>query len=302
MKENTALVLGADIGGSHIASAVVDLHRNEIVPRTHFHSELDNKGSQEAILATWAGTIKDSLAAGARILGADPAEVAGIGIAMPGPFDYPKGIGLFQGNDKYECLYGVDVRGQLAGKLGLNGDRLHFFNDAFSFAKGAALHQGVIDKRCVCLTLGTGFGASFLEGRLPLTGGDNVPKNGRLWDLPLEDGIADDHFSTRWFVNRFRELSGHSCKGVREILALDDPATGPLFAEFNEKLGRFLAPHLKKFGAEALLIGGNIAKAHPYFLAELQTYLGERVQIHMVEDTERAIILGSSRLMELDFW
>ena len=31
------------------------------------------------------------------------------GVAIPGPFDYQSGVGLFAGVGKFEALYGVDV-------------------------------------------------------------------------------------------------------------------------------------------------------------------------------------------------
>ena len=36
-------------------------------------------------------------------------NVKGIGFAMPGPFDYVKGICYIQGVAKYENLYGINV-------------------------------------------------------------------------------------------------------------------------------------------------------------------------------------------------
>jgi glucokinase len=45
-----------------------------------------------------------------------------IGISMPGPFDYENGICLIKGQNKYEALYGLYIKGLLADKLGIEPD------------------------------------------------------------------------------------------------------------------------------------------------------------------------------------
>ncbi|WP_181308599.1 ROK family protein [Rufibacter sp. XAAS-G3-1] len=304
MAEDKNIVLGVDIGGSHITAAAVDLDRFEIIAGTSFNREINNKASKEAIIGAWADTVREVLKTCIQTVGLDRKKVAGIGIAMPGPFDYLNGVGMFEGNDKYESLYKVDVREPLSQLVNIPEEKIHFFNDATSFAVGAALQQKVLHHRTVGLTLGTGFGAAFLMNGLPAAEHSQVPENGCLWDKSFKDGIADDYFSTRWFVRQYEAMTGQACKGVREIVAFNNAATHQVFEEFIENLTEFLAPHLERFKADVLMMGGNIAKAHPLFLEALKKSLGVPLglQMEIVNNTESCNILGASHLMSLDYW
>ncbi len=90
------------------------------------------------------------------------------GVAVPGPFDYEHGIGLFAGVAKFEALYGVDVGAALAAGLPGPPGPIVFLNDADAFLWGEWLF-GVAagHDRCVAITLGTGIGSAFVaDGRL----------------------------------------------------------------------------------------------------------------------------------------
>lgn len=71
----------------------------------------------------------------------------------------------------------------------------------------------------VAITLGTGFWSSFISERKAIETGNTVPDGGCLWHLPYKEGIADDYFSTRWFVTNFNEKS-EQITGVRRIAQL----------------------------------------------------------------------------------
>ncbi len=63
-------------------------------------------------------------------------EIITIGIAMPGPFDYEQGISLMKGMQKYDSLYGMNIRQILAERLGIPGEHITFINDAEAFYAG----------------------------------------------------------------------------------------------------------------------------------------------------------------------
>ncbi|UJH92863.1 ROK family protein [Antarcticibacterium sp. 1MA-6-2] len=127
-----------------------------------------------------------------------------------------------------------------------------------------------------------------------------------MWDKKFKDGVADDYFSTRWFVQRYNQLSGkEGINGVKEIVAANDRYTQEVFKEFSENLGEFLAPYVHGFNPDILIIGGNIAKAHELFLpAVLENFESANFNLTMkiIENTEEAGIVGSSYLFHPDFW
>ena len=84
MKKNIAI--GADIGGSHITCAAIDLVSGKILRETLTERAVNNKAQADVIINVWAEALSGALA------NVSFKKVKGIGFAMPGPFDYVKGI------------------------------------------------------------------------------------------------------------------------------------------------------------------------------------------------------------------
>ena len=207
MKQN--LAIGVDIGGSHISCAAVDLKSLAVLHETRTERPVDNKAEASEIIGVWVRALSDvikKLPAG---------SLKGIGFGMPGPFDYVKGISYIKGVAKYENLYGCNVKNAIADNLGFSGDfPVRFMNDVSTFAVGEAL-VGKASKaeRSMAVTLGTGFGSAFISNRIPIVDGPEVPKLGCVYHLPYGDNIADDYFSTRWFIGRYKKLTGRDGMG-----------------------------------------------------------------------------------------
>jgi glucokinase len=295
------LAIGTDIGGSHISCAAVDLVTGKILKETLNEREVDNQAKANVIINIWSEALSG-------VLSKIPLEkVKGIGFAMPGPFDYVKGICYIKGVAKYENLYGFNITDAISSSLEVPDDFLiRFMNDASSFAVGEAW-AGSAANANRSLTLGTGFGSAFISNRIPVVDGTEVPKIGCVYHLPYKNGIADDYFSTRWFLGRYKEATGKELKGVRELadLAGSEKLVMDLFTEFGDNLGIFLAPWLRKFKAEILVIGGNISLAYNLFGDVFEASLkkekcSSRVVLSKLK--EDAALLGSAYLLDDDFW
>jgi glucokinase len=301
MKKNIAI--GTDIGGSHISCAAVDLDSGKILRETLTERSVNNQAQASEIIAVWSealSCVMDKLQDG---------EVKGIGFAMPGPFDYVKGISYIRGVAKYENLYGFNITEAISASLNVNEEFIiRFMNDASSFAVGEAwAGSAVTSNRSLSITLGTGFGSAFISNRIPIVDGPEVPKLGCIYHLPYNDGIADDYFSTRGLLGRYKNLTGKELDGVKQLaeLAPIDKIAADLFIDFGDKLGLFLAPWLKKFKAEIIVIGGNISNAYPLFGEVLE----KRVEMEdcnckvvLSKLKEDAALLGSAYLLDDDFW
>jgi glucokinase len=300
MKKNIAI--GADIGGSHITCAAIDLFTGSILRDTISEREVNNQAPANDIIGVWADALSGSLK---KV----PFEnVKGIGFAMPGPFDYVKGICYIRGVAKYENLYGISVRDAIAKALKVPEDFLiRFMNDASSFAVGEAWAGSAIKAgRSLSITLGTGFGSAFISDRIPIVDGPLVPKTGCVYHLPYRDGIADDYFSTRGLLGRYKNITGIELKGVKELAALAaDKKVMDLFADFGDNLALFLAPWLTGFGAEILVIGGNISHAYNLFGEFFESRLKKEncaCKVALSKLKEDAALMGSAYLLDDDFW
>jgi len=297
------IAIGVDIGGSHITAVAVDMEKHIIIEASRASSPVDNKAEADEILKVWNDTLRKVLK-GMQIF-----NLRGIGFAMPGPFDYVNGICLIRGVPKYEKLYGINVGKAISSALGLPCDcRVRFMNDASSFAVGEAWAGKAADfRKMMAITLGTGFGSAFLSDRIPVVEGETVPKMGCVYHLPFGNGIADDYFSTRWFISRYKEATGLVAEGVKEIAlaAKSDPAVRDIFKEFGTNLGAFLAPWLKRFGAEILVTGGNISHAWELFRETFENELKKaecNTAVAISELKEDAALLGSAYLHDEKFW
>ena len=300
---NKNIAIGTDIGGSHISCAAVDLISGKIIRETLTERSVDNQAQAGTIISIWAQALSAVLAK------VSLENVKGIGFAMPGPFDYVKGICYIRGVAKYENLYGLNIADAISDSLGIKDSILiRFMNDASSFAVGEAWTGSASRfNRSLSITLGTGFGSAFISNHIPIVDGPEVPKLGCIYHLPFKDGIADDYFSTRGLLYRYKKLTGKELKGVKDLaaLAVDNKTVKNLFTDFGDNAGLFLAPWLKKFRAEILVIGGNISLAYNLFGDVLEDRLRKEncnCEVAISKLKEDAALLGSAYLLDDDFW
>ena len=295
--------IGTDIGGSHITCAAIDLASGKIIRDTLTENPVDNQAAASVIIGTWTQALSAVLSK------VTLENVKGIGFAMPGPFDYVKGICYIRGVAKYENLYGFNIADAIASSLGVDdGFLIRFMNDASSFAVGEAWAGSAANfNRSLSITLGTGFGSEFISNRIPIVDGPEVPKLGCIYHLPYREGIADDYFSTRGLLSRYKKLTGKELNGVKELasMAATDKIAMELFTDFGDNAGMFLAPWLKKFRAEILVIGGNISHAYNLFGNVFEERLKKEncnCEVALSKLKEDAALLGSAYLLDDDFW
>jgi predicted NBD/HSP70 family sugar kinase/mannose-6-phosphate isomerase class I len=296
-------ILGLDIGGSHLGGALTDAGTGRLVEGTFHQVPIDSSADSAGILAQWGEGIR-------RVLGTVPVTLlTGIGISMPGPFDYRNGISRIRGLHKYDALYGMDIRQALQKELGLaSGAPVLFQNDAICFGLGEYLAGAAAGcGRVVALTLGTGMGAAFLDRGQPVQQGQEVPPGGTLYQLPFGEGTAEDYFSGRGVKSLYQSLhpseeagaAPHGAKEVYERALRQEQTALQTWAEFSRSLGAFLAPWQKSFRADLLVLGGSVSKASVFFLEALKKELGRRkvkVAVTVSLLGEKAAVVGAASL------
>lgn len=245
-------IVGIDIGGSHITMAQVDPEKREIISSTYVREHVNSFDDKETIFSVWISAIGKAAHDLAK-------EDLLIGIAMPGPFDYENGISLML-HGKFLDIYKVNIKEELAKRLSVSTDQIHFVNDAAAFMEGEVFGgcvQGF--KKIFGVTLGTGLGTTFYDGELA-TDED-------LWDSPFKDSICEDYLATRWFVNRYQELTGEQISGTKDLLDKPAEIQARIFDEYADSFAEFIVKYVDHYKPEVLVIGGNIAKAYPHFEA-----------------------------------
>ena len=278
-------VLVYDVGGSHISAAVC--YKNGFRLGTVVRANLPAEETSEAFVeALYLLGLKAA---------ENPADAEGAELAMPGPFDYEKGISWMK--HKMPYLYGVNLSEALAARFGWKASQVRFLNDAAAYLLGevgAGAARGV--KRVAVFTLGTGVGSGFaVDGRI-VTEGKGVPPGGEIWNVPYEGGIVEDQISTRALQGAYKERTGQE----REVASIahyaigGEPVASAVFAEFGTKLGIALKQLLEDFAPDAVVLGGGIARSAHLFLPAAKAALkGTSFDLRIAELGDNAPLAGA---------
>lgn len=282
--------IGIDIGGSHATASVIDVSIDGVQPLVLRRKDINSYGSANDIFESIGNIIKDIVA--------EEKEVAAVGLAFPGPFDYEKGVSAIAGvGGKFQATFGMHVKQALKTVTGLDDLPFAFMNDAHCFAIGAYHRHCLKSKRTVFLTLGTGLGSAFMKDGKLLISDESIPSTGTLYDQPYLESTSEEYISIRWFLGEYKRRTGTSITSVKDIANEGTDVSRSIFYEFGSNLGAFLLPWLKKFECDEVMIGGNIARANhlfgPSMLKELETY-NAALKITYCNDAEECILTGAA--------
>ena len=199
----SADVVGAlDIGGTHVSGGRVQVASTSVERRSRITAPLPPNGGRTEVLAVISEVTRTI---------AGP-EVGRLGVAVPGPFDYARGVSEIA--HKLDGLYGVDLRSELCAAAALpDPAAIRFLNDAEAFLLGewwaGAARRHV---RAVGITLGTGLGSAFIDGGEIVRTGAGVPPDGELYrrqfrGAPVEqDDLARALCSSAYGATRDEDL------------------------------------------------------------------------------------------------
>ncbi len=285
-----------EVGGTHLTAALVTQRADRWMPGPARRGVLDASASAEELLQGFAAAMTAVAA---------PPD-APWAIAIPGPFDYRSGVGLFDGVGKFDALLNIDVGSRLHAQLPRLAGGLTFLNDADAFAIGEWL-QGVAAgaARCVGITLGTGIGSAFLDHGRPVINDPAVPPDGRVHYLHIGSAALEDVVSRRAILARY--LSGPSvagCVGLDLEDIFDRGRQGDDWArrvldEALHALGVALAPWLERFKATVVAVGGGMIGSWDLVRPPLCEGLraggvSKHLEVLRSADSERSSLVGAA--------
>lgn len=278
-----------DVGGTELKAAPVDQSGTLLAQPRYFPSN----ARQEA------GPLLDHFAQIIREICGGP--VGGIRLAFPGPFDYANGVCLLRGQDKYDTLYGVNLRQELARRLEFPAGEIRFLNDADAFAMGEMGFGEAKDAaRAMFVCIGTGLGSGFgVDGRMAPAGTPGMPETGELYDIPFLDKRIDDYISRRGLMALSRERMGEALDGKALSLraAQGDPAARECWLAFGQRVRDALQPWLESFRPQTLCFGGQITRSGALFLQPVEEVCRElEVRVYVTEDTSVRALQGLTRI------
>jgi glucokinase len=297
-------VLVFDVGGSHISAGVCDrqtytlhgLTRAPLPANSAENSEPESPHTGHFSAASFCRLIHTLGETAASSSNIPLSSISGAGLAMPGPFDYKRGIS--QMRHKLPSLFGVDLKSALAARFAWQPSQVRFVNDAAAFLLGEASAGAAKGyARSIGITLGTGIGCAFAihddSGVHIVTEGPGVPPGGEIWNLPYNGATVEDFVSTRFLRHHFQVLTGleaevstiadtakgnHPCPEISTEATPVEPKLDPndpyaahcrarqAFLDFGRHLGLALNQHAAAFSPDVIVLGGGIARAANLFL------------------------------------
>lgn len=285
------IYLCLDVGGTQIKAAAVDRDGGLLGEMRYFPARA--KENREVLLGHFASIVETIQIPGAQI--------RGVHLAFPGPFDYGKGICLLQGLDKYDQLYGINLRQCLAGRLSVAPEKIRFINDAAAYALGEmGFGHAKEAARLLCICIGTGCGSAFgVEGKLAPPGTPGVPRDGYVYNTPFLGGCVDDFISRRGLLAVTKDHLGMALDGKKlsDLVRKGDTRARQCFLAFGCQVRDALLPFLEKFKPEVLCFGGQITRSASLFLPPVEEYCrGANIQMYVTEDTSIRTMQGLTRI------
>lgn len=280
MKVNN-MVLGLDIGGTKISSG---LFRNGSLTEC-MEIKTPAKSPKEEILAT----ISHQVEAYRHF------NFKAIGIGIPGLVDPINGIIYNLAN--IPSFHNVNLKKYLEERFEVP---VAINNDANCFALGEyKFGASNIHKHVIGITLGTGIGTGIIANGHLYTG--KLCGAGEWGAIPYLDGTFEDYCGSKFFKEKYhisaKKLAKKASEGEQEAINI--------FYDFGKHIGALIYRLMLTFAPEAIVLGGSIRKAFPYFEKGMQEVIdafpylpiSENLNIY-VSGSNNSAILGAISLVE----
>lgn len=294
-----------DVGGTNIKAAVISSNGDILDTIKVFDSK--SKESKEKIINNFKYIISELLSKNTL----NNIKLSGVGLAFPGPFDYEKGISYIKGLNKYEHIYGINLKEELKTaienqmELAKNFEKdfkIKFSNDGDLFSLGEYLKGYAKDSiRVICICIGTGVGSSFLEMGNLTKDAIHVPKDGWIFHASYRDSIVDDYISARGILSISKDTE--SLKDVKEVSQLyelaisDNQEAKEVFKEFGRRLREVMIPFFHTFKPDTFVIGGQISKSFLFFGEEISKECKDRgINLYVSKDASESTLKGVAKI------
>jgi len=279
-------VFGISINIPGIEVAIVDINDKSIV--SGFVSEaIDANETAENLIEAWAGTIE-------KCAHYNSMKISSLGIGIPGPFDYDKGISLMTNQQKFESIYQLNVKELLAERLNISPASILMDNNTPCFLQGEVLAGSAKGfKNVLAFTLNYGLGSARYV--------NNKIEDGHLWNKPFRDGIAENYLGIQWISKRYKEFTGEGIADLKELTkrAKTDDGIGQLvFNEYGENFVKFLMQYIPEYDPDLLVIGGH-NNAWDLFIPHVKDRLSEKninLPIRPAVLGDAATLIGAAEL------
>ena len=262
---------------------------------------IDSDGTKEEICNSLTSAVCQGIAL-ARYYGYIP---AGIGICMPGPFDYHTGIsGMVH---KFAAIKDIPLQEVIEETLNGLDIPIVFGHDVNTQLYGEMCGGNGQGYSNVCLvSLGTGLGfAMATDGKIlqTPTGSPLIS----IWNLPYNGGILEDYASKRGFYNTWEMVTGEKPSDDLTVAEMGrragegDATALEVFRRVGSFIGQNIKDRLKEYHIECLLFGGQISRSFRFMEEAVKKELSdiEGLDIRTVSDFSNAAFKGLAEMLNV---
>lgn len=214
----------------------------------------------------------------------------GVRAAVPGPFNYE--TGHFEMKHKFAAVYGEYFQDLVGVK------DCKFIHDVNCMLLGEmAGGNGRPFSKVAMIALGTGLGFSMsVNGKL-VNGPEGSPAIS-LYNRPYEGGVLEDYASKRGVWKLYGDES-LTVKEIADKAHAGEAKAVEAFAKMGTIIGEQIAPIMKEYGIECLLLGGQISRSADLFAPAIAAELeknGVNIVISPISDFGNATFNGLKAL------
>lgn len=294
------LVVGIDLGGTHVSSVVLDITGNLRCLQDDVIDLSDSPA--EIIRGKIIPTVRRTLESLAQ---EDRSRLKGIGIGLPGNIDSKMGVCKFSPNFKW---HNVQIRDPLQETLHLPTFILNDVRSATLGEKHFGAGRGFSD--FVCCALGTGIGGGVVaRGELILGALEGAGEIGHITVDPDGPDCNCGNFgcmealaSGPGIARRARaglslgilsllrdmveDISQVTSETVHKAACQGDPFSLKIWEETGIFLGIGIANIVTILNPQRIILGGRVSRAMEFFLPALKRELNRRARMVPPDSTE----------------
>ena len=162
-------------------------------------------------------------------------------------------------------------------------------NDANCFAMGEKLYgKGKGHQNFIGLSIGTGLGMGIIINNEIYNG--VLSGAGEIGMIDYMDGILEQYTSSSFFTKNY----GLSAKDANDQAKQGDVVALAIFSEFGTHLGHAINTILYFFAPEAIILGGSISKAYPFFKESMK----QKISLFAYQEQLKNLKIETSDIVE----
>lgn len=298
LHNNDAYVV-MDVGGTFIKSGIMSAD-GVLLDGSQQTVPIDSDGTKDEI----CNSLKEAVRQGMSLIRYYGLIPAGVGICMPGPFNYYTGVSAME--HKFATIKDMPLKPVILEALDGLDVPVVFGHDVNTQLYGEMCGGNAKGFRNACLiSIGTGLGmATAVDGEILMTPTGSPLKS--IWFLPYRGGILEDYVSKRGFYKLWEEVTG-TRPAENEMTVADmgrmaiegNPTAVEVFRQAGKLIGSHIKDHLLEYRTECLLFGGQISRSFDFMEAAVRKELAdiEGLEIRTVSDFSNAAFKGLAEML-----